>query len=142
MEYNDTAVFSEIAGTSNYVPLYKDAHPVINHGEPVQTFNVYDMLIHGFKNPYVSFFYLLSVGLLCLHLAHGISSLFQTFGLRNTVWRVRLNRIALIYGLVVFIGFASIPLATQINILNYSWKSPKRMLRFSHSMELLQSSID
>ena len=118
MEYNDTAIFSEKAGSSNYVPLYnKDAHPVIKYGKPVETFNVYDMLIHGFKNPYVSFFYLLSVGLLCLHLAHGISSLFQTFGLRNTVWRVRLDRIALIYGLVVFLGFASIPVAVLLGDL-------------------------
>ena len=142
MEYNDAVVFSEIAGTSNYVPLYKDAHPVIKYGEPVQTFNVYDMLIHGFKNPYVSFFYLLSVGLLCLHLAHGISSLFQTFGLRNTVWRVRLDRIALIYGLVVFLGFASIPLATQINVLNYSWEITEADIAVSHSTEIHQSSTD
>lgn len=123
MEYNDNAVFTEIAGSSNYVPLYKESHPVMKYGEPVQTFNVYDMLIHGFKNPYVSFFYILSVGLLCLHLAHGISSLFQTFGLRNTVWRTRLDRIGLVYGLVVFLGFASIPLATKMNFLNYSWET-------------------
>ena len=82
MEYNDKIVFSEISGTANYVPLYKSGRPVIEYGESVLTFNVYDMLIHGFKNPYLSFFYVLSVGLLCLHLAHGISSIFQTFGLR------------------------------------------------------------
>lgn len=142
MEYNDNVVFSEIAGNSNYVPLYKEAHPVIKHGEAVQTFNVYDMLIHGFKNPYVSFFYILSVGLLCLHLAHGISSLFQTFGLRNTVWRVRLDRISLAYGLVVFLGFASIPLATQLNLLKYSWESTETINSISQSIDIYQSSSD
>ena len=142
MEYNDNVVFSEIAGNSNYVPLYKEAHPVIKHGEAVQTFNVYDMLIHGFKNPYVSFFYILSVGLLCLHLAHGISSLFQTFGLRNTVWRVRLDRIGLAYGLVVFLGFASIPLATQLNLLKYSWESTETINSISQSIDIYQSSSD
>jgi succinate dehydrogenase / fumarate reductase cytochrome b subunit len=142
MEYNDNVVFSEIAGNSNYVPLYKEAHPVIKHGEAVQTFNVYDMLIHGFKNPYVSFFYILSVGLLCLHLAHGISSLFQTFGLRNRVWRVRLDRIGLAYGLVVFLGFASIPLATQLNLLKYSWESTETINSISQSIDIYQSSSD
>ncbi|PDH27209.1 MAG: succinate dehydrogenase [Puniceicoccaceae bacterium MED-G32] len=142
MEYNDNVVFSDIAGNSNYVPLYKEAHPVIKHGEAVQTFNVYDMLIHGFKNPYVSFFYILSVGLLCLHLAHGISSLFQTFGLRNTVWRVRLDRIGLAYGLVVFLGFASIPLATQLNLLKYSWESTETINSISQSIDIYQSSSD
>ena len=82
MEYNDGAVFTEISGGGeNYVPLYKEGYPVLVRGETVQTFNVYDMLIHGFKNKWVAFFYLLSVGLLCLHMAHGISSLFQTMGL-------------------------------------------------------------
>ena len=142
MEYNDNAVFTEIAGNSNYVPLYKESRPVMKYGEPVQTFNVYDMLIHGFKNPYVSFFYILSVGLLCLHLAHGIGSLFQTFGLRNTVWRLRLDRIGLIYGLVVFFGFASIPVATQLNFLNYSWESSEAYSSISQSTELYQSSSD
>jgi succinate dehydrogenase / fumarate reductase cytochrome b subunit len=142
MEYNDNVVFSEIAGNSNYVPLYKEAHPVIKHGEAVQTFNVYDMLIHGFKNPYVSFFYILSVGLLCLHLAHGISSLFQTFGLRNRVWRVRLDHIGLAYGLVVFLGFASIPLATQLNLLKYSWESTETINSISQSIDIYQSSSD
>lgn len=142
MEYNDNDVFSEIAGNSNYVPLYKEEHPVIKHGEAVQTFNVYDMLIHGFKNPYVSFFYILSVGLLCLHLSHGISSLFQTFGLRNTVWRVRLDRIGLAYGLIVFLGFASIPLATQLNLLKYSWESTETINSISQSIDIYQSSSD
>jgi succinate dehydrogenase / fumarate reductase cytochrome b subunit len=148
MEYNDNAVFSKMEGNSysvsKYVPLYKEAHPVVKHGEPVQTFNVYDMLIHGFKNPFVSFFYILSVGLLCMHLAHGISSLFQTFGLRNTVWRVGLDRVALIYGLIVFIGFASIPLAvlTGVGGLDYSWNRDKAENIISQSIELHQPSSD
>lgn len=143
MEYNDKATFSDITEgkSSNYVPLYKEGYPVIKHGETVQTFNVNDMLIHGFKNPYVSFFYILSVGLLCLHLAHGISSLFQTFGLRNAIWRVRLDRIALIYGLFVFIGFASIPFATLIGHLKYSWNVDKSTNAISQSIDTHQSNI-
>ena len=113
---------------------------MIKYDEPVQTFNVYDMLIHGFKNPYVSFFYILSVGLLCLHLAHGISSIFQTFGLRNVAWRVRLDRVALVYGLIVFIGFASIPSAVIMEKLKYSWESSETENTISQSIELHQSS--
>lgn len=123
MEYNDAAVFTEISkGGENYVPLYKEGYPVVVRGDTVQTFNVYDMLIHGFKNEWVAFFYLLSVGLLCLHIAHGISSLFQTMGLRNRRWKVGTDRLAALYAWVVFIGFASIPIATQIGYLDYSWE--------------------
>jgi succinate dehydrogenase / fumarate reductase cytochrome b subunit len=92
----------------------------------------------------VSFFYVLSTGLLCLHLAHGISSLFQTLGLRNRYWRLFLDKIALAYGLIVFLGFASIPLATLTGFLkpssafiveepvSYDASLPKSLISHSH----------
>ncbi len=135
MEYNDQAVFSEKTDAPQYVPLLKEGYPVIKHNQPVETFNVYDMLISGFKNPYVSFFYILSNGLLCLHLAHGISSLFQTLGLRNRHWRVLLDKLALYYGLIVFIGFASIPTATLAG-----WLKPTCVLGSSSEAADLQYS--
>lgn len=75
--------------------------------------DVYSMVAHGFSPQfwYVPVFYILSMALLCLHLRHGISSMFQSLGLRNNVWRGRLDRIALVIAILVFIGFASIPLA-------------------------------
>ena len=62
-------------------------------------------------------FYVISMALLCLHLRHGISSMFQSLGLRNATWRVYLDRAALIIALVVFVGFSSIPLASLLGIL-------------------------
>jgi hypothetical protein len=38
--------------------------------------------------------------------------MFQSLGLRNALWRVRLDRVALVIALVVFVGFVSIPVAT------------------------------
>ena len=38
------------------------------------------MVVLGFRNPWVSAFYLISMGLLCLHLSHGLSSMFQSLG--------------------------------------------------------------
>jgi succinate dehydrogenase / fumarate reductase cytochrome b subunit len=99
------------------VPLLKEGKPVIKDGEPVMTFNVNDMMISGFKVWWVSAFYIIANGLLCLHLTHGVSSMFQTLGLSNSNWRIRLDRIALVYGWVVFLGFASIPAATFANFL-------------------------
>ncbi|MGB0745007.1 MAG: succinate dehydrogenase, partial [Opitutales bacterium] len=59
----------------------------------------------------------IATGLLCMHLAHGVSSMFQTLGLRNKEWRLRLDRVALAYGWVVFIGFAVIPLAALTGLV-------------------------
>jgi hypothetical protein len=43
--------------------------------------------------------------------------MFQTVGLRNVLWRKRLDRFALAYGWVVFIGFAIIPIAVMAGLL-------------------------
>ena len=101
------------------VPLVKHGEVVVKNGQPVMTFNVNDMMISGFKVWCVSAFYILANGLLCLHLTHGVSSMFQTLGLSNSNWRRRLDRLALAYGWVVFLGFAAIPAATLANVLQY-----------------------
>lgn len=114
MEYNDPAVLSP-----NEVPLVKYGEPVLKDGEPIMTFNVNDMMVAGFQNIWVSAFYLLATGLLCMHLFHGVSSMFQTLGLRNATWLPRLNLIARLYGWVVFLGFAIIPIAVLSGGLDY-----------------------
>lgn len=108
MGYNDTI---------DDVALIKGGEPVMKNGEVVTTFNVNDMMIAGFEVWWVSLFYIVATGLLCMHLTHGVSSMFQTLGLRNKLWRVRLNRIALVYGWVVFLGFAIIPVASLAGVL-------------------------
>lgn len=99
------------------VPLVKHGKQVIINGHPVKTFNVNDMMVAGFKEPWVSAFYIIATGLLCMHLTHGFSSMFQSIGLRNKTWRERLDKAALAYGWVVFLGFAIIPIAVLAGIV-------------------------
>lgn len=75
------------------------------------------MIILSFHNPWVSGFYLLSLVLLGMHLSHGISSLFQTFGLngRKAHGVIRLGAVALAW--VLMAGFASIPVAALTGCL-------------------------
>lgn len=73
--------------------------------------DVYTMVVAGFSTWWVSAFYILSVGLLCIHLAHGVSSVFQSLGIRNERWRYRLDKLALVYGIFIFVGFAAVPVA-------------------------------
>jgi len=73
--------------------------------------DVYSMVANGFRSPIVSGFYLIAMALLSIHLSHGVSSMFQSLGLRNAVWRPRLDKLAVIIGVVVFLGFSSIPVA-------------------------------
>lgn len=80
------------------------AHPVMD---------VYAMMYLGFSHWYVSLFYLVAVGLLLMHLTHGVSSMFQSIGLRNEYWRGVLGKVAVAYGWLVFLGFAAIPVAVM-----------------------------
>ena len=88
----------------DYSNLRYDLHGVIVN-------DVYAMVISGYNHWYVSLFYIFSMGLLCMHLSHGVSSMFQSMGLRNRYWELRLNRFAVAFGWIVFLGFISIPLS-------------------------------
>ena len=99
------------------VPLVKDGEVVMKNGHEIPTFNVNDMMVAGFKVWYVSAFYIIATGLLCMHLTHGFSSMFQSVGLRNGLWRRRLDRAALAYGWIVFLGFAIIPISVMTGLL-------------------------
>lgn len=84
---------------------------------PLETPDVKTIMKSGFSVTGYSLFYIFSVGMLMLHLSHGVSSVFQTLGLRNEVWRYKLNCLAWLYAAAVFIGFAAIPVSVLIGKL-------------------------
>lgn len=73
--------------------------------------DVFRMMVVGFSNPWVSAFYVLGVALLCLHLSHGASAMFQSLGLRNDVNATWIDRCAKTVALILFVGYVSVPLA-------------------------------
>ena len=79
--------------------------------------DVYRMMIMGFSNPLVSLFYILSVGMLCFHLSHGIAAMFQSLGLRTKAYTVAIDRFAFYVPILMFIGYASIPAAVMLGIV-------------------------
>lgn len=79
--------------------------------------DVYTMVVTGFANPWISGFYIISVALLCWHLSHGVSSMFQSLGLRNRRSAPLLDKLALGLSLVVFLGMASVPAAILLNLI-------------------------
>jgi succinate dehydrogenase / fumarate reductase cytochrome b subunit len=85
--------------------------------------DVFAMVLVGFSSPAVAAFYIFAIGLLCLHLSHGVSSMFQSLGVRNQKWRGWLDRFALAYGLIIFLGFIAVPAAVQ-----WSLHSSREML--------------
>ncbi len=80
-----------------------------NETEPVH--DVYRMMVTGFSNPWIAAIYLICMGLLCLHLSHGVSSMFQSLGWRKKAFYAAIDRFAKIAAVVIFLGNCSIPLA-------------------------------
>lgn len=100
--------------TRTVYPQFQSAAYYTNlHGE--QVYNVYKMMVDGFSITWVSIFYIISMALLCMHLSHGVSSMFQSLGFRNKKWRPRFHIFARLYAWIVFLGFISIPIATLIS---------------------------
>jgi succinate dehydrogenase / fumarate reductase cytochrome b subunit len=82
-------------------------------------FDVHTMIISGFwHHPFITGFYLLGLFLLCLHLSHGFSSLLQTFGLNSKKTMSPISTGGRVLAWVIFVAYASIPVAVWIHILN------------------------
>jgi succinate dehydrogenase / fumarate reductase cytochrome b subunit len=87
------------------------------YGHPKEVHNTYAMMISGFTYWWVSAFYVVAMFLLSNHLRHGVSSMFQSVGLRNSGTQPFLKLVANAYGIVVFLGYVSIPLAVLFKVL-------------------------
>ena len=85
--------------------------------DPLGRHDVYGMVVEGFRNPFVSVFYIVSMGLLCLHLSHGVSSLFQSLGIRRKSTAGALNTFARIAAMIIFVGNCSIPIAILTGVV-------------------------
>ena len=86
-------------------------------GTPYMESDPYGNVINGFRVPAVSLFYIVAMGLLCLHLRHGLSSIVQSLGLTHPRYTPRLKSIAVIVATLIFLGFVSIPVAVLAGVI-------------------------
>jgi succinate dehydrogenase / fumarate reductase, cytochrome b subunit len=98
------------------VPFDEIAYNLPTEHGPIVVDDVYAMIINSFKNVWVSGLYIVAMIFLCLHLSHGFTSMFQTLGLRNEVWKKPLAILAACYGLAVFLGLAALPISVLLGL--------------------------
>jgi succinate dehydrogenase / fumarate reductase cytochrome b subunit len=79
--------------------------------------DVYSNMVNGFRVLPVSVVYIAAMALLCLHLRHGVQSMFQTLGFNHPKHTARIKAGANAISLLYFAGFASIPLAALTGVL-------------------------
>ncbi|MBK1883350.1 succinate dehydrogenase cytochrome b subunit [Luteolibacter pohnpeiensis] len=77
----------------------------------LQRQDAWKMVIDGFSWFPAVFFYMVALSLLCSHLSHGVSSVFQTLGFRSKKSQDLIRCGGKIYAFVIWAGFMSIPVA-------------------------------
>jgi succinate dehydrogenase / fumarate reductase, cytochrome b subunit len=79
--------------------------------------NVRANLVSGFQHPLVAGFYIFAMVLLCMHLYHGLWSMFQSAGLSHPGYTPALKRVAAVCAVVIGAGYISIPLAILLGLV-------------------------
>lgn len=94
------------------------AHPQYFHATDAQgRHDVYAMVVSSFGQPLIAVVYILAMIPLCLHLSHGLQSLFQTLGFNHPKYSVLLTRVSAGAGILIFIGNSSIPAAVLLELI-------------------------
>jgi succinate dehydrogenase / fumarate reductase cytochrome b subunit len=94
-----------------------DPRFLLLRNDPLNHYDVYSMMVYGFQSYLVSGFYIFAMFLLALHLAHGSSSFFQSLGLNDKKLTPRLALGGRIFAWLIFIGYASIPVAVLLGLV-------------------------
>lgn len=79
--------------------------------DPERRHDIFKMMVVGFSKGWVSAFYVVGMALLCLHLSHGASSMFQSIGWKTKTCGPLLDQSARVAALLIFLGYTSIPVA-------------------------------
>lgn len=85
----------------------------VGPNQPDVRYNV----ITGFQNPVIAGFYILAMVLLCLHLYHGLWSLWQSLGWTSARYERRVQRAAGIVAILICVGFVSVPVGVLVGAL-------------------------
>jgi succinate dehydrogenase / fumarate reductase cytochrome b subunit len=74
-------------------------------------------VITGFQNPAVAIFYIIAMALLCMHLYHGLWSMFQSLGVNHPRYTPIIKKFAAAFAWFVAIGNISIPVMVTLGVL-------------------------
>ncbi|GMV04312.1 MAG: succinate dehydrogenase Cd [Gemmatimonadota bacterium] len=92
-------------------------HPDFDRGGPGRIPDAYHNLVTGLANPLVAGFYGLAMLAICLHLYHGVWSMFQTLGADHPKYAGYRRPFAVAMAIVVLVGFISIPVSVLTGVV-------------------------
>ncbi|OQY59901.1 MAG: succinate dehydrogenase [Desulfobacteraceae bacterium 4572_88] len=71
---------------------------------------VFQIVSNSFSQPGYVFLYIISMGIVAVHVSHGFWSVFQTFGLNHPKYMPLIHGVGILFSVVMAIGFGFIPL--------------------------------
>ncbi len=97
---------------------WQTAHPAVAHlTDSSGRHDVYRMVVLSFQQPAIVLAYVLGVGLVGLHLSHGIGSSCQTLGVTNERVVEAVRRAGRLIAWALFLGYAAIPAAVLLGVV-------------------------
>ncbi len=87
------------------------------HTLPDGDMDVRSNVITGFQNPVVAIFYIVAMAMLCMHLYHGLWSMFQSLGVSHPRYTPLIKKFAAAFAWFIAIGNISIPVMVMLNVL-------------------------
>ncbi|MGO9379384.1 MAG: succinate dehydrogenase cytochrome b subunit [Dissulfurispiraceae bacterium] len=81
--------------------------------------DVFKMVVFSFKNFAIAGIYIAAMIILALHLSHGVQSFVQTLGLNSDKTIPAVEKASTAVALILFLGYASIPVVIILGFLNY-----------------------
>lgn len=85
--------------------------PEFYHADDKGRHDVFDMVVQGFKTPWIVAIYVVGQVVLLSHLVHGTVSLWQSLGFHHGVWTPALKVVGRALAILIVAGNLAIPLA-------------------------------
>ncbi len=85
--------------------------------DPQGRYDAYVMFVRGFQNPAILGSYLVGMTLLLPHLAHGLSSLFQSLGLQHPKYDGLIHKGGTGLAVVLYLGYITPPLCVALGVI-------------------------
>ena len=78
--------------------------------------DVHRMLVTATSHAWVAAVYVAGVGALGFHLSHALRAMYQSLGWRYETYASRIDRTAVAASVVIFLGFAAVPVALLLGV--------------------------
>ncbi len=83
----------------------------------LERLDVFKMVVLGFKNPIISFVYILGVVAVGFHLEHAVQSMFQTLGYNEKHYFPSIQKCSTIFAIIIVLCLVSIPISILLGLV-------------------------